>query len=709
LHRDIATRHQSQNGQPLRATVDRAIERILFLKLCEVRGIKRPGSLRQTLCDLTASLGSSRAIATDILDDLYAPDRPYDFSVLPADILGRVYEQSVRADARGAGRKRIATRKTGGVYYTPAHIVDHIVEQSAGKLLRDRVVVRTTRAEKLVGRLQGLDLPLRVLDPACGGGSFLLGAYQSLLRWHLDFYAANEAETWAARPNAPIERTPAPSPGSHNPGSETSNLRSTWRLKPAERVRILLDHIHGVDIDPNAVEITRMSLLLMAFDGLAARTDNDPIARSRGSALPDLAANIKRGDALIGPDGEQTAARSSRPFDWHAEFPHVFAGDSPGFDAVIGNPPYVSYSGRQAVEMPAAVREYIGRHYDATGWLTTHGLFIQRGVRDLARRFVSFIVPDQVGHLDGYAVVRSAVAKHAGLVEVRYWGEDVFDGVVSPALTFVADRDHRGETEIIDAAGRRSRTRLEGAQSWHVAGRGGGAPIELRVPTHSLGRLVADPGVHTGNCSKQLIRDASDATPDCVPILEGKQVSRYRCEPPTKVLDLAYRPRDDEYFTIRSINRYIDAPFLVRQTAGVPIVGPRLHADYFRNSLLALYAPTDGTDARYLVGLLNSRLMRILYMQAVQESRQKAFPQVKVRSLRALPVRTINPSDARDRDLHDRIVEFVTAAMAYDTADGDVDQDFNEPASRIDGLVYELYDLTDDEIATIEREVRSRH
>ena len=142
------------------------------------------------------------------------------------------------------------------------------------------------------------------------------------------------------------------------------------------------------------------------------------------------------------------------------------------------------------------------------------------------------------------------------------------------------------------------------------------------------------------------------------------------------------------------------------------MVGPRRHADYFRNSLLALYRPKDGTDVRYLVGLLNSRLMRYAYSRMVRESRQKAFPQVKVGSLRKLPIRSIDPADAKDKARRDLMVGQVEQMLASQrqlsaarTAHEKqlIQRQMTAIDSRIDGLVYELYGLTDAEIQTVEQ------
>ena len=178
------------------------------------------------------------------------------------------------------------------------------------------------------------------------------------------------------------------------------------------------------------------------------------------------------------------------------------------------------------------------------------------------------------------------------------------------------------------------------------------------------------------------------------------------------MLKLDYATKQGEYFTIRAKHRYADAPFVIRQTAAYPIVGPRQHADYFRNSLLALYGPKDGQDVRYLVAVLNSRLMRYVYSQMVHESQQKAFPQVKVGSLRKLPIRSIDVASNSDKERHDRMVELVQqmldlhwqlATIKTPTDKTALQRDVDATDRRIDELVYELYDLTDEEIQTVEQ------
>jgi len=391
----------------------------------------------------------------------------------------------------------------------------------------------------------------------------------------------------------------------------------------------------------------------------------------------------------------------------------VFSGDNPGFDAVIGNPPYLSFSGRQAVELTAVEKTYLTTRYASKGWLTSHGIFMERAVKLLSRRFIGFIVPDQIGHLEGYAHVRETVLQHAGLAAVQYWGEQVFRGAVIPALTVIADKFHKGPTRVCHTDGASGNREFRGNQAWVLKLTREFDELLARLvgESHSLGNLVADPGVHTGNCSKKLVLPRGNGEGKCVPVLEGKHVSRYACRVPDKELRLDYTPSDGEYFTIRPRERYTAARFLIRQTASYPIVGPREHAEYFRNSLLALYDPEDGTDVRYLVGLLNSRLLRHIYQGMVHESQQKTFPQVKVRSLRKLPIRTIDFSDPADRARHDKMVSLVQTMLdlhkhltAAKTAHEKTTLQRQIAATdhQIDQLVYDLYGLTEEEIRIVE-------
>lgn len=742
LAKDIH-KQNSLNERQLNGAVQAIIDRIIFLRICEDRGTEEYGRLeklkktpdtyaalfklfrnaderynsglfhfrnerdRPSEPDtLAPKLKVSDRVLHSIIDALYYPS-PYDFRVFPPDVLGQVYERFL-GDVivlSSAGKtvkieQKPEVRKAGGVYYTPTYIVDYIVDHTVG------AIVNGKKPHEVAGRTEKTfkpaksENPIRVLDPACGSGSFLLGAYDFLLNWYHKQYIA-DPKRWTKGTEATIWR----------------KATNDYRLTINERKRILLDHIYGVDIDRQAVEVTKLSLLLKCLEGEDSDTIANHLFHAKDRALPDLAGNIRCGNSLVGTDFYNRHRPNSftfeerlriNAFDWDQEF-RLAGGGS--FDVVIGNPPYLSYSGRQAVVFdPPQLHGYIDERYEIGGWVTSHGLFIEQSARRLCRRLLGFIIPDQVGHLDGYESTRAALTQRLSPRDIRYWGENVFKGVTTPALTVVADKDWNSRTRLQFTTGITEETVINGGEKWTSKAQD---DLLARISrgASTLGELVADPGVHTGNCSKKLIIELKGAKRTLPPILEGRLVSRYRCRRPTKGLDIKYQAADGEYFTIRPIERYLSARFVIRQTATHPIVGPRKYADYFRNTLLALYDPAPPLAAEYIVGLLNSRLLRYLYSIQVHEAGQKAFPQVKVRSLRALPMIFPKQGNKTDWAIHDEVVGHVHSMLRLsDRLDDQLTQDELRTLSQqlvhidsaLDELVYSLYGLKQEEITVID-------
>ncbi len=390
LARNIALRNPGLTQRELNFAVGRTIDRIIFLRMCEDRGIEHYGSLRDLLngANVYARLGSIYRHADDrynsglfhfrkekgraeepdtltpdlVIDDkalkdifkaLYYPDSPYEFSVLPADILGQVYEQflgkviRLTSGHRAVVEDKPEVRKAGGVYYTPTYIVEYIVEHTVSTLPEDR----SPRQAASIGRGKR---PLRILDPACGSGSFLIGAYQRLLDWHQKWYAGNVVPLLQAgkkRTSRDVTSLLPQRSGERKAGLPIYETKGgEWRLTTAERKRILLTHIHGVDIDAQAVEVTKLSLLLKVLEGESGESLDRQSRLIHELALPDLSSNVKCGNSLIGTDFYTTGQMllfddeeryRINAFDWDVEFPEAFAGNNPGFDAVIGNPPYI--------------------------------------------------------------------------------------------------------------------------------------------------------------------------------------------------------------------------------------------------------------------------------------------------------------------------------------------------------------------------------
>ena len=147
----------------------------------------------------------------------------------------------------------------------------------------------------------------------------------------------------------------------------------------------MLTHLYGVDIDPQAVEVTKLSLLLKVLEG----EDEQSVGQLKlfhERALPDLGRNIKCGNSLIGPDflrGTQTSLLEDddlvriNPFDWQTEFPEIMAGG--GFDAVIGNPPYIFGRDWKALGIKDDVKLYLGKTYRSCSYqLDMFSIFMEK-------------------------------------------------------------------------------------------------------------------------------------------------------------------------------------------------------------------------------------------------------------------------------------------------------------------------------------------
>jgi len=403
LAKNLALRNTDLTQRELNFAVQRTIDRIIFLRICEDRGVEKSGQLQSLLngakvypklCQLfeqaddrynsglfhfrnekgrpeepdlfTLSLNIDDKTLKQIIKNLYYPDSPYEFSVLSADILGQVYEQFLGKVIRLTSghqakiEEKPEVKKAGGVYYTPTYIVDYIVEQTLGKLLEGKTPQEVGGLTK-TWKPSSKKMPLTVLDPACGSGSFLIGAYQKLLDWHRDWYVADG-------PQNHKDRLYQASGGE-------------WKLTTTEKKRILLSHIYGVDIDQQAVEVTKLSLLLKVLEGENRESLETQLKLFKERALPDLTANIRCGNSLIGPDFyheqkelfNEESALQINAFDWDREFQDIMPRG--GFNVIIGNPPYVR------MELFKNIKSYLRQKYSSHAERTDlYAYFIEKEI-----------------------------------------------------------------------------------------------------------------------------------------------------------------------------------------------------------------------------------------------------------------------------------------------------------------------------------------
>src|SRR5208283_5266089 len=389
LARDIAKHPRNRrqlNDYTLNESVQRILDRIVFFRVCEDREIEventllavlqmwksRPGiSLYSLLNELfkqrrtlyngllfspheCEELEVGDDVLLKILQNLNYPFSPYHFNEIGVEILGSIYEKFLGKTIHLAKKNVIVSekpevRKAGGVYYTPQYIVNYIVDNTLGKLLYSTPSVPTASEHLPLsggennpssdrgGTKGGIMLlspkqvaKLKIIDIACGSGSFLLGAFQKLIDYHIEWYTEHPKDI----------QTINNVPDAHN------DVNGNLQLSSRKKRDILVNNIYGVDIDRQAVEVTQMSLYLKVLENENADTLNPQMTLALKEVyLPVLTNNIKCGNSLIGTDfgaqGEMFddgARMKINPFDWEVEFVEIMKNG--GFDCVIGNPPY---------------------------------------------------------------------------------------------------------------------------------------------------------------------------------------------------------------------------------------------------------------------------------------------------------------------------------------------------------------------------------
>ena len=794
LARNIARQNLRLTQRELNVSVQSTIDRIIFLRICEDRGIEDYGRLMalqngtqvyQRLCklfrdadarynsgifhfnkekdrptphdELTLRLKIDDKVLKDIFKGLYYPESPYEFSVLSADILGQVYEQFLGKVIRltsGHQAKveyKPEVKKAGGVYYTPTYIVDYIVQNTVGKLLEG----------KKPGVRGGGVSKLKILDPACGSGSFLLGAYQYLLDWHRDKYVED-------------------GPKKHKKVLYQA-AGGEWRLTTAERKRILLNNIYGVDIDPQAVEVTKLSLLLKVLEGESSDTLERQLKLFRERALPDLGGNVKCGNSLIGPDFYENKQLDLfddeeryrvNAFDWSAEFPDIIK--SGGFDAVISNPPYV----RQ--EMLGTLKEYFKQKYIVFhGMADLYAYFLERGVSLLKRGGIFGYIVANKWMRANYGEPLRRWMKQQRIEEIVDFGDlHVFQRVTTyPCIVRITNDSpsrifHATQVKTLDFQSLHDYVREEqhtviqsslDNNSWSLVDkrtqellykfRDAGIPLSEYVKGniyYGIKTGLNKAFVINGQTRKQLIAADPKSREIIKPFLMGRDVKRYQHA--SIIQYLLFIRRGVNFDKYPAIQRYLKnfkeqlmpkpedwkgeiwegrKPgsyqwYEIQDTVDyytkfekpkiiVPCIAQRASCTFDKRGFYSNDKTTIiSTNDLFLLGVLNSKALDFV-IHSISSTKQGGYFEYKPMYVNQLPIHTIDFSNPRDKVRHDRMVKLVERMLdlnkklqkAKTEHDKTVlKRQIDSTDAQIDNLVYELYGLTKKEIAIVEESVK---
>jgi type I restriction-modification system DNA methylase subunit len=745
LARNIALRNQPpiiRNERDLNFAVQMTIDRIIFLRICEDRDIepseqlheiaKLPNIYTELMAlfrradtkynsglfhfaedSLTPNLDIDDKVLKDILHNLYYPESPYVFTYISANILGQVYEQFLGKVIRLTNghqakvEEKPEVRKAGGVFYTPTYIVDYIVENTVGKLVEGRTPKDSAK--------------LRILDPACGSGSFLLEAYQYLLDWHTKWYATHQPERWA------MGRSPA----------IYQAAKGEWILTTIEKKRILVDNIFGVDIDPQAVEVTKLSLLLKVLEGASGQ-----MTLGLERVLPDLDNNIKCGNSLIGSDYyesrmfvEEDERLRVNAFDWQRSFPHVFSMG--GFDAVIGNPPYIRI---QAMKewAPTEVEFYKVKYTSASkGNYDIYVVFMEKGLSLLNfQGRLGYILPHKFFNAQYGEPLRGIISTGKHISKVVHFGDQqVFDNATTYTCLMFLDKAGHGEFEfetvddlekwrsngesttgvILAATATLSEWNFSVGSGSNLFNRLSNLPVKLGAIANIFVGLQTSADTvflfkDTNKSkspfvtvqSKELNKKVRIETGILKSVVRSGEIGRYWAKPTAEVL-FPYESIGGKFKLIpeRSFEAHFpeawhylldNKKLLSEREHGkfkelgwyqlypknldtweqpkimLPYMITRLSAYYDENDYYFVNVTTGGFGItikdgfgsyKYITGLVNSKLLD-WFMKKVSTSFHGGYFAANKQFLVQLPIRTLNFSDPGEKAVHDKMVALVT-------------------------------------------------
>ncbi len=721
LAKAFKSANQELDGDELTEAVQRTIDRLVFIrfledKLVEEKEIVNFGSRKlgwelfanyckklepkynglifkpHPVIDSEKFNPPEEEVFREICEGLAGRESPYNFDQIPISILGSIYERFLGKVVH-ATEKRVKiedkpeVRKAGGVYYTPDYIVRYIVKETVGKAIEGKTPEEISK--------------MAFADIACGSGSFLIEVYDTLLQYHERYYTEHPEKAKK---------------------SDVQQREGRKVLSLKKRQEILTNNIYGVDIDYQATEVTQLSLYLKLLEDV---TTNDAYQFSllREKILPDLKKNIVCGNSLIGRDISEGSLFADvdesklKPMNFEDAFPEVMKRG--GFDAVVGNPPYVR------MEEFKEVKDYLRREYRSHEERSDlYAYFIERAHKFLKRgaRF-GMIVSNKFLRAN-YGVPLRTFLRTNSTVEgvVDFAGLSVFKGATVRTIVLLTSKSVRSansfyyspplpekEFEFLSSGlidvekairGRGYAISLKSLEEevWSFSDQASADVFKkLRDKGRSLKQYCAGRifmGVKSGlaeafvideSTKKKLIKENPEAKEIIKPFLNGREIRPYQIEWKNQFLIYAYhgvnirkypaverhlqpfkgrlqqRATKQKWYELQqpqsAFAKYMDGPKIIFPDIATE---PRFALDNagFYSANTTYFIPLKDF---YLLALLNSQVGRFFFMRvcAGLEGKTETYLRFFGQYLEGFPVPTVNLSEASDKARHDHIVQLV--------------------------------------------------
>lgn len=453
LATDIIANNMGFNNEDINFLIQRLLNRIIFLRICEDREIERYETLKNIkdydelkalfvrsdrkynsgLFDFIEDIFSLRirinpATLINIFNELYYPQSPYDFSVVDPSILSQIYEKYLGSKIDIIGEQEITiveepeVAASSGVVPTPKLVVQNIVKETLNTLFENKSLLQIQQ--------------LKIADICCGSGTFLISVY--------DYFLENVTTS--------LVQT-----GINDAELIYKTFDGSYHLTLKAKHQILTKNIFGVDINPYAVEVAKFSLLLKLLENENSGSVDNFLAKHGTKILPNLDNNVKCGNSLIDDtyfEHSSDAIEDNdllfkiKPFNWNEEF--TFLKQTNGFDAIVGNPPYVriqniaKFSSEEIYYFQNEISGYTVAKSDA---FDKYYLFIQRAIELLnPSGMLGYIVPHKFFIVKGGKYLRAFIVQNTCLFKIVHFGvTQVFPNRSTYTAILILDKKKRDE------------------------------------------------------------------------------------------------------------------------------------------------------------------------------------------------------------------------------------------------------------------------